>query len=58
MLNYNRNTGGNGMKKIKMHLLLLALGTAIILTGFSKTEANIQTADEEWPRIIKPVQYA
>lgn len=46
------------MKKIKMHLLLLALGTAIILTGFSKTEANIQTADEEWPRIIKPVQYA
>lgn len=47
-----------GMKKIKMHLLLLALGTAIMLTGCSKTEANIQTADEEWPRIVKPAQFA
>ncbi|UAL51663.1 MULTISPECIES: lipoprotein [Metabacillus] len=46
------------MKKIRKHLLLLALGTAILLTGCSKAEQNIHTADEEWPRIIKANQYS
>ncbi|MGG4488418.1 hypothetical protein [Metabacillus idriensis] len=46
------------MKKMRKHLFLLALGMAILLSGCSKAEKDIQTADEEWPRIIKAHEYS